>query len=187
MEANTIFTQFDRHLTEVLNHFQEELKKIRTGRAHSGMLDGVMVEAYGAQMPLVQVGGVSTPEPQLLQITPFDPSNLQAISSAIRDNQSLDLNPADDGRVIRIQIPPLNEERRHEFAKILGTKVEDSMVRMRNARHEALKEAEQAKKARAISENDYDRLEKQIDEAMAKQKTAIDDLAKAKEQEILTV
>ncbi len=187
MDSNTIFTQFKKQLTDTKSHFQEELKKLRTGRAHPGMLDGVVVEAYGTKMPLIQVGSISTPEPQLLQITPFDPNNLQAVAAAIRDNKSLGLNPADDGHVIRIQIPPLNEERRREFAKILGTKVEDSMVRMRNARHEGLKQAEQAKKDRKISENDYDRLEKQIDEAMAKQKSEIDGLAKTKEQEILTV
>ena len=187
METNTIFTQFTQKINTGISHFQEDLKKLRTGRAHPAMLDGVTVEAYGAQMPLLQLGSISTPEPQLLQITPFDPGNLQAIAAAIRDNQSLGLNPVDDGRVIRIQIPPLTEERRGEFVKILGVKAEDCMVRMRNARHEALKEAEAAKKDKKISENDYERLQKQIDELMAKEKEEVDKLAKTKETEILTV
>lgn len=187
MDSNTIFTQFGKKLDEALNHFRDELVKLRTGRAHPDMLDSIKVVAYGTEMPLKQVGSIATPEAQLLQITPFDPSNLQAIAQAIREDQSLGLNPVDDGKVIRIQIPPLTEERRVEFTKILGTKVEDTMVSMRNARHEALKEAESAKKDKYLGEDDVNRLQKQIDEAMAKQKAEIDNLAKAKEQEIMTV
>lgn len=168
-------------------HFKDELKKLRTGRAHPGMLDGLMVEAYGTQMPLIQVGSITVPEPQQLQITPFDPGNLQAVASAVRDNQALGLNPVDDGRVIRIQIPALNEERRKDFVKVLGTKVEDSMISMRNARHEAIKEAEQAKQSKTLTEDDLSSIKKQLDEQMNKAKTEIDSLAKTKEQEILTV
>src|SRR3989344_9138439 len=118
MTPNQIIDQAKSKFQQAASHFQDEIKKIRTGRAHPGMLDGVMVEAYGTPMPLIQVATISVPEAQLLQITPFDPSNLQAISAAIRDNPSLGLNPMDDGRVVRIQIPPLTEERRKEFVKI---------------------------------------------------------------------
>lgn len=187
MTPNQIIDQAKTKFSQAAQHFQEELKKIRTGRAHPGMLDGVMVEAYGTQMPLIQVGNVTAPEAQLLQITPFDPSNLQAISTAIRNNESLGLNPMDDGKVVRIQIPPLNEERRREYVKVLNGKVEDTMISMRNARHEALKAAEEAKKNREITEDDLSSVKKQLDEQMAKEKSEIDNLAKAKESEILTV
>lgn len=187
MSPNQIIDQAKSKFQQAVSHFQDELKKIRTGRAHPGMLDGLMVEAYGSQMPLVQVGSITVPEAQTLQITPFDPGNLQAISSAIRDNPSLGLNPMDDGRVVRIQIPPLNEERRREYVKVLNGKVEDTMVSMRNARHEALKEAEEAKKDRQITEDDMVSVKKQLDELMTRQKSEVDSLAKAKEQEILTV
>ncbi len=187
MDSNQIFSATKTKLDAALAHFQEELKKIRTGRATPAMLDGVMVEAYGTPMPLIQVASVATPEPQLLQLTPFDPSNIQAIAAAIRDNQTLGLNPTDDGRVIRIPIPPLTAERRQEIAKQLGGKVEDCMVRMRQARHEALKDAEAAKKDRSMSEDDYKRVEKQIDETMHQLKTKVDELTKTKEAEILTV
>ena len=187
MSTEQILSQVKVKLQQAQGHFQEELKKLRTGRAHPGMLDGIMVEAYGVQMPLNQVGTVTAPEPQLLQISPFDPNNISAIAAAVRDNQVLGLNPMDDGRVVRVPIPPLTEERRRDITKLVGTKVEDCMIAMRNARHEALKDADSAKKEKLISEDDYSRLQKQIDEEMAKQKSEVEQLAKAKEQEILTV
>jgi ribosome recycling factor len=108
-------------LDHALVHYQEELKKLRTGRAHPGMLDNIKVEVYGQQMPLKAVGNITAPEPQMLQITPFDPSNIQAISNAIRDDQSLGLSPTDDGRVVRINIPPLTTETR-AWSKLSGKK-----------------------------------------------------------------
>src|SRR5687768_17549033 len=105
MNPDQIVNQAKAKFQQAVLHLQEELKKVRTGRAHPSMLDGVMVEAYGVQMPLIQVGTVTAPEAQLIQITPFDPNNIQAIASAIRDNPSLGLNPSDDGRVVRIPIP----------------------------------------------------------------------------------
>src|SRR5665213_2620443 len=102
MNPNQIIDETKKKLQMAVEHFADELKKVRTGRANAGMLDGVMVEAYGTPMPLNQVATVTAPEAQLIQITPFDPNNLQAISSAIRDNRSLGLNPSDDGRVVRV-------------------------------------------------------------------------------------
>ncbi len=168
-------------------HFSEELKKVRTGRASASMLDGVMVMAYGAQMPLKQVANVTAPEAQLIQITPFDPGTLQAIASAIRDNPSLGLNPTDDGRVIRVPIPPLTEERRREYVKVLGGKMEDCMVTMRGIRHDAMDLIDKAKKDKAVGEDDAKRLEKQVDDSMAKARQDVEAAAKAKESEIMTV
>jgi len=184
---NQIIDQTKSKFTQAVGHLQDELKKIRTGRAHPSMLDGITVEAYGTPMPLVQVATVSVPESQLLQITPFDPGNLQAIASAIRDNPALGLNPSDDGRVVRVRIPPVTEERRKEYVKVLGGKVEDTLISMRSARHDALKDAEEAKKKRELTEDDYNSVKKQLDELMAKEKAQIEALAKAKESEILTV
>jgi ribosome recycling factor len=93
MNPNDIVSSLKTKLSGVKTHFGDELKKLRTGRAHPSMLEGIVVMAYGSPMPLIQVATVTSPEPQLLQISPFDPSNLQAIASAIRDNQSLGLNP----------------------------------------------------------------------------------------------
>lgn len=187
MSPSQLVDQSKTKFNQAVEHFQEELKKVRTGRAHPSMLDGLMVEAYGTQMPLIQVGQVTAPEGQLLQITPFDPGNLQAIATAIRNNQSLGMNPMDDGKVVRVPIPPLNEERRREYVKVVNGKVEDTMIAMRNIRHEAIDAIDNAKKDKDIGEDDAKRLQQQIEEAMSKAKAEVEAAAKAKEQEIMTV
>ena len=187
MNPNQVATEVKQKLDGAVNHFTEELKKLRTGRAHPSMLDGVMVVAYGTPMPLNQVANVTTPEPQLLQISPFDASNIQAISDAIRNNQSLGMNPSDDGRMVRVPIPPLTTERRQEIVKQLGSKAEECNISCRNIRHDALDLAKKAKNAKEITEDDYSSLEKQIDQLRAKIKTEIESHSKTKEQEIMTV
>lgn len=186
MESTNISTVANK-ADVALSHFEDELKKVRTGRASATMLDGVMVEAYGSPTPLNQLATISAPDAQLLQLSPFDPNNLQVISQAIRDNQSLGLNPTDDGRVIRIPIPPLNEERRREMAKQLGTKAEETMIRLRNIRHEAREVADRAKKDKEIGEDDFKRFEKHLDDLMQNYKIKIDTLVKSKETKIMTV
>jgi ribosome recycling factor len=187
MDKNQLISEVRTKLAAATEHFRQELGKIRTGRAHPGMLDNVMVEAYGQNMPLKAVGSITVPEPQLLQITPFDPNNLKSISEAISNDQSLGLNPADDGRVVRIQIPPLTEETRQQMVKIVHQKLEDAMIAARNARHEAMRQAEQAEKDKQMGKDERFGLEKQIDELLSKQKTDAEDIAKNKEKEILTV
>jgi ribosome recycling factor len=187
MGPQQVVDQAKSKFQQALNHFQEELKKVRTGRAHPSMLDGLTITAYGTPMSLVQVATVTATEAQLLQITPFDPANLQAIASAIRDNQSLGMNPMDDGRVVRVPIPPLTEDRRREYVKLLNGKVEDAMVSLRNVRHDAIRDIDQAKKDKRIGEDDAKRYEKQVDDTMNKVKNEIDSLARGKEQEIMTV
>lgn len=187
MSPNQVIDDAKTKLTAAQSHFDNELKKLRTGRAHSSILDGIMVVAYGTPMPINQVANVTAPEAQLLQITPFDPSNIQAINEAIRNDQSLGLNPSDDGRVVRVPIPSLTTERRQQIVKQLNEKVEDALITTRNIRHDTLDTLKQAKNDKDISEDDYNRLEKQLDESMAKTKSQIELAAKAKEQEIMTI
>jgi ribosome recycling factor len=187
MNPTQIVDDAKKKFQGAVEHFQSELKKVRTGRAHASMLDGVIVKAYGTEMPLNQVANVTAPEAQLIQITPFDPGNIQAIASAIRDNPTLGLNPSDDGRIVRVPIPALTEDRRREYVKVLSGKVEDCMIVLRGVRHDALAAVDKAKKDKSIGEDDAKRLEKQIDEAMAKAKSDVDVNAKTKEQEIMTV
>lgn len=187
MDQSQVVEQTKKKLAAVTAHLQEELKKLRTGRAHPGMLDGVMVEVYGQPMPLKAVAGITAPEAQLLQITPFDPNNLEAIVTAIRDNQGLGMNPADDGRVIRVQIPPLTTETRTAMVKVLGQKVEEAFVAARQIRRDELKKAEVAEKAKQISRDELARIEKQVDDLLASQKSQIELMLAAKEKEILTI
>lgn len=187
MSPDQVVSQASAKLHAAVTHFENEAKKLRTGRAHPSMLEGVTVEAYGQPMPLIQVANVTAPEAQLLQISPFDPNNIQAIGAAIRDNHSLGMNPSDDGRIVRVPIPPLNEERRRQIVRQLGEKVEDALITMRGIRHDAMKTLDEAKKDKDMGEDEHKRLGAQIDEHMAKQKAAIDASAKAKEKEIMTV
>lgn len=187
MDANQLPNLMEQKLKAATDHFTEELKKLRTGRAHPGMLDGIVAEAYGTPMPLNQLATISAPEPQLLQITPFDPSNLQSISAAIRDNQSLGMNPSDDGRVVRVPIPPLTEERRQQIVKQLHEKVEECLIAQRGVRRDFMNDLDEAKKDKDISEDDHKRLSRAFEDLMAKYKSQVDDVAKAKETEIMTV
>ena len=187
MNPTQVISDTNTKLALAVDHFKSSLNSLRTGRAVPSMLDGVMVEAYGVPMPLIQVATVTAPEAQLLQITPFDPSNLQAIAKAIRNNQTLGLNPSDDGRVVRVPIPALNEERRRDLAKQIGQKQEESLVSMRALRHAALDTISEAKKNKEIGEDDSKRFTVQVEEVMSKSHIAVESIAKAKETEIMTV
>jgi ribosome recycling factor len=187
MNPNQVISEAKTKFDGAVAHYGEQLKSLRTGRASASMLDGVMVEAYGQGMPLNQVANVSAPEAQLLQITPFDPNNIQAIASAIRDNPSLGLNPSDDGRVVRVPIPALTEERRREIVKQLGGKQEDAMIALRNVRREALDAIDQAKKDKEVGEDDAKRYAGQVEDAMKAAGAQIEAASKAKETEIMTV
>lgn len=178
---------YEVKMDSALEHFSEELKKVRTGRAHPDMLSSVQVEAYGSRMPLNQVANVTVPEPQLLVVTPFDPSNIPAVVTAIRDDQSLGFNPSDDGRVVRVPIPALTEERRRDMVKQLGDKVEECRIAMRTIRQDALKDAKRMKDSKELSEDDVRAVEKEFDKLMADYQAKIDGAFKVKESEVMTV
>ncbi|HTK39708.1 MAG TPA: ribosome recycling factor [Patescibacteria group bacterium] len=178
---------YEQKMDAALEHFENELKKVRTGRAHAGMLEGVTVDAYGTKMPLNQVANVTAPEANMLLVSPFDPSQIAAISTAIRDSQSLGFNPSDDGRVVRVPVPPLTEERRREMVKQASEKVEDCRIALRNVRQDALKDAKRAKEDKQLSEDDVKAVEKEFDRLMHDYQAKIDELFKTKEKDILTV
>lgn len=168
----------------VVERFREEMKKVRTGRAHPDMLSGIKVEAYGQYMPLNQVANITAADATLLVITPFDPTNIQSISSAIRADQSLGLNPADDGRIVRVPIPALTEERRKEIVKNASAKVEEAKVAIRNVREDARKAI---KNATELSEDVKKRAEKDIDDLTKEFNDKIDTEFKAKSEEIMKI
>ena len=176
-------TEYKNSMTAVIEHFKEEMKKVRTGRAHPDMLAGVKAEAYGQWMPLNQVANVTAQGATMLLVTPFDPTNIQNISSAIRNDQSLGLNPSDDGRVIRVPIPALTEERRKEIVKTASSKVEEAKVKIRNIREDARKEIKTAE----LSEDIKKRAEKEIDDLTKDFSDKVDTEFKTKESEIMTI
>ena len=170
-----------------LMHFEDELKKVRTGRSHPAMLESVRIEVYGQKMPLNQVANITAPEPQLLQVTPFDPSNVQPIAAAIRADQSLGFNPSDDGRIVRVPVPPLTEERRRQLVKQTAEKVEEARIALRNVRQDAFKDARRRKDAKELSEDDVKRIEKEIDKLMSDYQEKIESAFRVKEKDILTI
>lgn len=180
-------TPYEQKMTATIDHFEDELKKVRVGRSHPEMLDSVHVEVYGVKSPLNQVSNITAPEAQLLVVTPFDPSHIQLIADAIRTDQSLGFNPSDDGRVIRVPVPPLSEERRKQLVKQTSEKVEDTRIALRNIRQDALKDAKRQKDAKELGEDDVKRVEKEIDHLMADAQAKIDALFTAKEKDILTI
>lgn len=179
--------EYELKMSSALEHLESELSKIRTGRAHPAMLDGIKVVAYGTSMPLNQVANITAPEAQLLQITPFDPSNIQAIAGAIRNDHSLGFNPSDDGRVVRVPVPALTEERRHNLVKLASEKVEESRITMRSIRQDGLKDAKVKKDAKDLSEDDLKLVEKEFDRLMAEYQSKIEVTFSAKEKDILTL
>lgn len=176
--------EYQQAMEGVIERFKSEMQKVRTGRAHPDMLSGIKVEAYGQYMPLSQVANITAADATMLLITPFDPSIIQAIASAIRADQTLGLNPADDGRVVRVPVPPLTEERRKEIVKIASTKVEEAKVALRKVRDDARKEL---KAADDLSEDVKKRGEKEIDDLIKKFSNKIDELFKIKESEIMKI
>jgi ribosome recycling factor len=165
---------------------QHEFGTLRTGRANPGMLDGIMVEAYGSQMPINQVAQVHVPEPRQLTITPYDRSVLGLIERAIKMSD-LNINPINDGGGIRLNLPLLTEERRKEMVKLLHKKAEDGRVAIRNVRREANDHIKQLEKKGETSEDDSKRAQEKLQKLTDKYIADLDHLQKAKEAELMEV
>lgn len=173
-------------MDKVLADMQHDIASVRTGRASVNLLEPVQVEAYGSMMPINHVATLHVPEPAMITVQPFDNSQIGAIEKAIR-NAGLGLNPSNDGKLIRIPIPALNEERRKELAKKLHGMAEDHRVALRNVRRDANESVKKLLKDKLISEDDdrraHDEIQKMTDANIAK----LDAAMKAKEKEILEV
>ncbi len=176
-------TEYRVAMEAALTRFNDEMKKVRTGRAHPDMLATVKAEVYGQYSPLNQVANITVVDATLLQVTPFDPSTIQAIAAAIRNDPSLGLNPSDDGRVVRVPIPALTEERRKEIVKNASSKVEDAKVAIRNIREDARKELKNAE----LPEDTKKRAEKDIDELTKTFTEKIDAAFKLKSEELMKI
>ena len=169
-----------------INVFKKELTHIRAGRANPQILDGVTVDYYGTPTPLGQVGNISAPEPRMLMISLWDSKLIPDVEKAIM-KANLGLNPANDGKVIRLVFPELTEERRAELAKNVRKKGEDAKVAIRSIRRDANEAFKKAKKASEITEDDFNILEEEIQQQTNDFTKLIDNLVKEKEAEIMSV
>lgn len=166
--------------------FKVELSKVRTGRASLAILDGINVDAYGSSMPLNQVGTVTIPESRLIAIQPWDPQMLPAIEKAILKSD-IGLNPANDGKIIRLNIPMLTEERRKELVKQVKKIAEDFRVAIRNVRRDAIETLKKQKKDKEISEDDLFKLQDEAQSETDAHIKLIDDATAQKEKEVMEV
>jgi ribosome recycling factor len=180
------YTQLKSRMDKAVDDFRKALVGTRTGRASVHMLDSVTVEAYGAQMPLNQVATVHTPEPQLITVQPFDPSQLGAIEKSIRGAE-LGLNPMNDGKIIRVPIPPLTEERRKEMVKHLHKVLEDHRTAVRNIRRDGNDAIKKALRDKKITEDEEKRSMDEIQKLTDGEIKKMEDMCKAKEKEVMEI
>lgn len=166
--------------------FSQELASLRTGRANASMLDIVKVDVYGQMIPLNQLATISTPDPRSINVQVWDQNNVPLIDSAIKKS-NLGINPQIDGQLLRLPIPSLNEERRTELKKIMGTQAEKAKISIRNIRREANDNLKKDLKDKKIGEDDLKNLEKQIQNLTDKQILELENKLSKKEKEIMTV
>jgi len=174
-------------MEKALEHFADELKSLRTGRASVAILDGVVVEYYGSVQPLKSIASVTAPDARSLAITPWDKGAMASVEKAIRENQALGLNPSNDGNVIRVSIPPMTEDRRRDVVKSLGGKVEDCRVRLRNIRHDILNDVKKMEKSKEATVDDVKFTEAELNKKIDQFQKRIDEMEAAKAKEIMEV
>jgi ribosome recycling factor len=176
----------EKRMADAVAALKERFKTLRTGRANLGMLDGILVSAYGADVPINQVANLSVPEPTLIVATPWDPKIAVEIERAVRKSE-LGLNPQNDGKVVRIPIPSLTEERRKDLAKKAHHMAEEARVEIRRFRHEGNDRLKKMLKDKAISEDDERRALEESQKITDRKIAEVDELLKTKEKEILAV
>jgi len=177
-------SDLQRRMHGAVEALKHDLSGLRTGRASTALLDTIHVEVYGANMPLNQVATVSVPEARMLTVQVWDRSNVQPVEKAIR-SANLGLNPVTDGQLIRLPIPDLTEERRKELAKLVGQYAEKAKIAVRNVRRDGMEQLKQDEKKHQISEDEHKRLETEVQKLTDETISEIDQLADAKEKEIL--
>jgi ribosome recycling factor len=179
-----IYVQLKSRMEKAVEDFRKEMSATRTGRASVHMLDSVSVDYYGSQMPLNQIAQVHAPEPQLITVQPFDPSSLAAIEKSIR-TADLGLNPMNDGKLIRVPVPPLTEERRRDMVKHLHKVLEDHRTAVRNIRRDGNDAIKKALKDKKITEDDEKRALEEIQKLTDDEIKKMEEMSKAKEKEVL--
>lgn len=176
----------EQKMKKSLEAVQQELASLRTGKATTTLLDGIKVDSYGQMMPLKQVGNVSVSDSKTLMVQVWDKSMVGVVEKAVRD-ANLGLSAAADGQLIRVSVPPLNEERRKEYVKLAKKLAEDGKVALRNIRREMVQQIEKAEKDKTITEDDKNRGKKDADALTQRFEKSVDEVTAKKEKEILEV
>ncbi len=186
MDYNVLKSEAEQKTAQTIEVLKEEFAGLRTGRASVHLLDGVRVPVYGTEMPINQVATVSAPETTVLSVTVWDASNASAVEKAIRES-GLGLNPMAAGGVIRINLPPLTEERRKDLVKVSGKYAEEAKISMRNIRQDLMGKIKRAVTDKEISEDDQRRFEEDLQKVFEHRAAEVDSLAKQKETDIMSV
>jgi ribosome recycling factor len=181
-----VLSKYRSRMDKAVEALKDEFHSLRTGRASAGLLDQVMVEAYGSKMPINQVGSVSVPEPRALMVSVWDKSMVGPVDKAIRTS-GLGFNPVVEGQSLRIPIPPLTEDRRRELVKVAGKYAEQQKVAVRNVRREAMDDLKKAEKDAVIAQDEHKRMEAEVQKHTDEAIKRIDEALKTKEQEIMQV
>jgi len=184
MSPDEILLDVEERMEKAIGVLRGALAGIRTGRASTGLVDSVRVEAYGSSMPLKQLASVAAPEPNQIVIRPYDPGTLKDIEKAIQA-ADLGFNPQNDGRMIRLIVPPLSGEMRRKMVSRIRELAEEAKVAIRNIRRDGNKAADQAEKNKELSEDDCDRLKEEIQELTKKYESQATELAKAREKDVM--
>ncbi|PYV54177.1 MAG: ribosome recycling factor [Acidobacteria bacterium] len=180
------YSQLKNRMEKAVEDFRKAMAATRTGRASVHMLDSVSVDYYGSQMPLNQIASVHAPEPQLITVQPFDPTALAGIEKAIRTSD-LGLNPMNDGKIIRVPIPPLTEERRRDMVKHLHKVLEEHRTAIRNIRRDGNEAIKKAMKDKKITEDEEKRAMDEIQKLTDDEIKKMEDMSKAKEKEVMEI
>jgi ribosome recycling factor len=186
MDYNVLKSEVEQKTAATIDVLKNEFAGLRTGRASTRLLDGVRVPVYGSEMPIEQLATVSAPDNFTLSVTVWDASNASAVEKAIRDS-GLGLNPMAAGGVIRINLPPLTEERRKELVKVSGKYAEEAKISMRNIRQDAMGKVKRAVTDKLISEDDQRKFEEDLQKVFDAKAADVDALAKQKETDIMSV
>ena len=184
--ADLVLVDAQDRMDKAVMHSRSEFASVRSGRANPQLVEKLSVEAYGVDMRLVELASVSVPEARQLMVTPHDPANLEAVERAIQASD-LGVSPSNDGRSIRLNFPPLTEERRKELVRVVKNMAEDGRISIRNIRREARKDLESAEKDHQLSEDELMRAEKDLDRLTQASEASVDSALASKEQELLEV
>ena len=179
-----ITTDTDAGMKKAVDSFKRDLQKIRTGRANTAMLDGIKVDYYGTPTPVNQVANITVVDARLITVKPWEKNMIAVIDKAIRASD-LGINPVADSELVRLPVPPLTQERRRDLAKTVGKQTEEARVAVRSARRDAMDMIKEAEKDKQISEDERKKGEKSIQDLTDKYIAQVEDIAKAKEKEIM--